>query len=184
MYSENIDYYTLCSNELEGKLMKEMRPTTGKVTLALFNILGNIHGSRFLDLFSGSGQIALTAAKRGASEVTLVESERKRLADIAKKAPSGVKCLCMDARRALQRFAKNGESFDIIFADPPYKLGWGKEFPELMRSCEGVVADGGVVVFEHSEDEEAAPIDDANWERDDRRYGGTTLTFYRRREDD
>ena len=44
--------------------MKEMRPTTGKVTLALFNILGNIHGRSFLDLFSGSGQIALTAARR------------------------------------------------------------------------------------------------------------------------
>ncbi len=71
--------------------MKEMRPTTGKVTLALFNILGNIHGRSFLDLFSGSGQIALTAARKGAAPVVSVESERKRHAEIVKKAPAGVK---------------------------------------------------------------------------------------------
>ena len=98
--------------------MKEMRPTTGKVVLALFNILGSLRENSFLDLFSGSGQIAIEAFKKGASPVYSVESERKRAAEIAKKAPDGVKCLCMDARRAVGRFAKNGEKFDIIFADP------------------------------------------------------------------
>ncbi|MFA5671275.1 MAG: RsmD family RNA methyltransferase, partial [Synergistaceae bacterium] len=49
-----------------------MRPTTGKVMQALFNILGPLNGNSFLDLFSGSGQIALNAYKRGADPVSLV----------------------------------------------------------------------------------------------------------------
>lgn len=161
--------------------MKEMRPTTGKVLLALFNILGSLRDSRFLDLFSGSGQVAASAYKKGASEVCCVESERKRHADIVKKVPSGVKCLCMDARRAVAKFAKNGEQFDIIFADPPYELGWGSEFPALIDANDSVLADGGVVVFEHSDREEIADLDSERWDREDRAYGGTVLTFYRRR---
>ena len=60
-----------------GTDMKEMRPTTGKVMQALFNILGPLRGKSFLDLFSGSGQIALNAYKRGADGV----SRRARTAD-------------------------------------------------------------------------------------------------------
>lgn len=162
--------------------MKEMRPTTGKVALALFNILGNLRGRSFLDLFSGSGQIAIAAAKKGASPVALVESEKKRFGDIIKKAPGDVKCLCMDVRRAAARMAKAGESFDVIFADPPYKLGWGRELIEIFAANSSILAPGGVFVFEHSEEEEPAPLDEAVWLREDRRYGGTVLSFYSRRE--
>ncbi len=164
--------------------MKEMRPTTGKVALALFNILGNLHGRSFLDLFSGSGQIAFSAAKRGAGPVSLVESERKRFGDIIKKAPDGVKCLNMDVRRAVARLAKSGESFDVIFADPPYNLGWGKELIELISASESLLADSGVFVFEHSDEEEPLPMNEALWEREDRQYGGTVLSFYTRRNKD
>ena len=58
--------------------VKEMRPTSGKVMLALFNILGNIHGKGFLDLFAGSGRVAASARLKGASPVVLVESDRRR----------------------------------------------------------------------------------------------------------
>lgn len=161
--------------------MKEMRPTTGKVLLALFNILGPLDGKSFLDLFAGSGQISAEAARRHADKVCCVESDKKRHADIVKRLPKDVKCLCMDVRRAVSRFAKNGESFDIIFADPPYELGWGKEFPELIESSDGVLSDGGVIIFEHSDREEIKELSAEKWETEDRAYGGTVLTFYRRR---
>ncbi len=54
------------------------------------------------------------------------------IGDIVKTMPEDVKCLCMDVRRALSKFAKNGESFDVIFADPPYGLGWGAELPKAV----------------------------------------------------
>ncbi|MDD4160701.1 MAG: RsmD family RNA methyltransferase [Synergistaceae bacterium] len=158
--------------------MKEMRPTTGKVLQALFNILGPLDNKSFLDLFSGSGQIALNACRRGAGSVCLVESERKRYGDIVKTVPEEVKCLCMDARRALARFSKNGESFDIIFADPPYMLGWGTELPQLIKRYSGVLSADGTFIFEHSEKEKADDI--PGWEREERAYGSTVLTFYQR----
>ena len=158
--------------------MKEMRPTMGKVMQALFNILGSLEGKSFLDLFSGSGQIALNAYKRGADRVSLVESERKRFGNIIKTMPEDVKCLCMDVRRALSRFAKDGESFDVIFADPPYGLSWGAELPQLIFKHSEVLSPNGTLIFEHSEKEDADDI--PGWEREERTYGGTVLTFYRR----
>lgn len=164
--------------------MREMRPTTGKVKLALFNILGPLWGNSFLDLFSGSGQIAFEAKKRGAEKVWSVESEKNRQVDMAKRAPNDVKCLCMDARRAVAKFAKGGESFDVVFADPPYKLGWGAELPALIAANEKVVAEGGVFIFEHSSEEDAADMPEDKWTREDRAYGGTVLTFYRRKDEE
>ena len=158
--------------------MKEMRPTTGKVMQALFNILGPLDSKSFLDLFSGSGQIALNAYKRGAVRVSLVESERKRFGDIVKTMPEDVKCHCMDVRRALARFAKDGESFDIIFADPPYGLGWGAELPNLIYKHSQVLSPNGTLILEHSEKEKSDDI--PGWGREERAYGGTVLTFYRR----
>lgn len=150
--------------------------------LALFNILGNINGRSFLDLFSGSGRIAYEAFKRGASPVVTVEADRKRYADIVKGSPSGVKCLCADVRRAVPRLVKNGESFDIIFSDPPYNLGWGRELPLLMAGNDGILSRGGVWIFERSEEEDPVSMDENRWTRCDRKYGGTVLSFYTRRE--
>ncbi len=158
--------------------MKEMRPTTGKVMQAVFNILGPLEGKSFLDLFSGSGQIAINAYNRGASPVLLIESEGKRFGDIVKSTPKDVKCHCMDVRRALSKLAKKGESFDYIFADPPYGLGWGSELPRLIFKYSEVLSEGGTLIFEHSEKEDADDI--PGWDREERTYGGTVLTFYRR----
>ena len=145
---------------------------------ALFNIMGSLEGKSFLDLYSGSGQIALNAYKRGADRVSLVESERKRFGDIVKTMPEDVKCLCMDVRRALSRFAKDGESFDVIFDDPPYGLSWGAELPQLIFKHSEVLSPNGTLIFEHSEKEDADDI--PGWEREERTYGGTVLTFYKR----
>lgn len=160
--------------------MKDMRPTTGKVMLAFFNILGPLEGKRFLDLFSGSGQVAFEACRRDAEFVCAVESDRRRHAEIVKKAPADVVVHCADVRRALEKIVKKGETFDIIFADPPYELGWGKELPALIEKNAGVLGTGGVFIFEHSEREKALDIKCEGWEREDRSYGGTILTFYRK----
>ena len=161
--------------------MKKMRPTSGRVLLALFNILGTLEGKRFLDLFSGSGQVALEANKRNAALVYSVESDRKSCSNIVVRSPKEVICFCMDVRRAVTRFAKREESFDIIFADPPYGLGWGLELPKLIENNSSILSDDGVFVFEHSDKEKLYELDSDIWSKDDRVYGGTILTFYKRR---
>ena len=158
--------------------MKDFRPTSAKVLQALFNILGDVQGTRFLDLFSGSGQVALTAAGKGA-DVCLVESDRKNFGDILKKVTPEIRCVNMDVRRALPKLLRENAEFDIIFADPPYMLGWDREFTALLEANEKLLAEDGIVIFEHSEREKADFSE--QWETEDRAYGGTVLTFAKRR---
>lgn len=161
-------------------MAKEARPTMGKVVLAVFNMLRPLTGRSFLDLFSGSGRIAAEAVKAGAGKVCAVESDRRRARAVASLLPKDASVLSTDVRRALARFAARGESFDVIYADPPYGLGWEREFPELMKKYSSVLADGGTVFYEHSEKEKPDELGD-EWETEERRYGGTVLTVYRRR---
>jgi 16S rRNA (guanine(966)-N(2))-methyltransferase RsmD len=164
-----------------------MRPTSGKVKAALFNILGSAGrlGANFLDLFAGTGAVALEALRRGAASALCVESDRAAAAAIigrftAAGYPKEIAvCLCMDVRRALPRLAGEGKTYGVIFADPPYCMGWGKTLPGLAAANIKLLTPGGVFVFERSSREEPAGIFAA---RDDRIYGETVLSFYWNRE--
>jgi len=103
-----------------------VRPTIGRSREALFNALGDLTGARVLDLFSGSGALGLEAASRGAAYVMLVESARTRIpvieANIAKVRKTGctgdIVLKNCDATRPGDFL--DGETFDLVFADPPY----------------------------------------------------------------
>jgi 16S rRNA (guanine(966)-N(2))-methyltransferase RsmD len=112
---------------LAGFKGRDVRPTPDRVREALFSILqskvGNFSGLRVLDLFSGTGALAIEALSRGAEAASIVESarasaiiirenlERCRLADKAV-------VMIRDAFLALRDFPPG--SFDLIFLDPPY----------------------------------------------------------------
>ena len=161
--------------------MKEARPTSGKVLLALFNILGNVRDLRFLDLFSGTGQVAKTALARGACAVVAVESERNRCVDIKKRiTDERFSCLCLDVRRALPKLVKEGIPFNVIFADPPYHLDWGRHLPELLAQHVSLLAENGVFVFEHSLREPPSSEFLEGFSVEHRTYGETVLSFYRK----
>lgn len=169
----------------EGRTSGEARPTSSKVLLALLSILnasGRIEGARVLELFSGSGRVALAMLERGAESVLSVESERERVAAVAaafRKSGADARCFCTDVRRILPKLARSGERFGVIFADPPYNLGWGEELISLMTENWGILAEGGVFVFEHASRETLPPIGvNVFVECEERVYGDTTLTFY------
>ncbi|MDR1020246.1 MAG: RsmD family RNA methyltransferase [Synergistaceae bacterium] len=168
-----------------------VRPTTGKVLGALFNILGasgDIAGARFLDLFSGTGQVALEALRRGASSVVAVESSRaearlimSRLREVCGE--SEAVCVNADARRAIPSLAKEGRAFSVIFADPPYGMGWGESLPLLIARHDVILAPGGLFILERSIRDSAAGPDSSGGVftgRDDRIYGDTVLSIYRK----
>ncbi len=111
---------------LSGPRGISLRPTSDKVREALFSILGNrIPGSRFLDLYAGTGAVGIEALSRGAQVVTFVESDPKVVQIIRKNLTA---CglldqaeLCVSATQTFLRQPQtwNGP-YDVVFADPPY----------------------------------------------------------------
>ena len=105
---------------LEGKTT---RPTTDKVKGAIFNMIGPFFdGGRVLDLFSGSGSLAIEAISRGMSSAVLVEKDRRAQAIIQEnikmtKSEEQFQLLKMDAARALTQLTGQ---FDLVLLDPPY----------------------------------------------------------------
>ena len=89
---------------------------------SLFSILGDLTGCSFLDLFSGSGCVAIEAASRGASPIHLVEMDRGKKATIEKNlsfVEEDKKLFVMDAERYI---LSSLISYDIVYADPPFPM--------------------------------------------------------------
>ena len=105
---------------LDGKIT---RPTTDKVKGAIFNMIGPyFDGGRVLDLFSGSGSLAIEAISRGMDEAVLVERNRQAQAIITEnikmtKAQNQFHLLKMDANKAIGVLKG---PFDLVLLDPPY----------------------------------------------------------------
>ena len=155
---------------------KDLKPTTGLVKNALFNILGNIRDLDFLDLFAGTGQIGLEAERRGA-KVSFVEKHKKRAEDIKKKTKSG-KVYSGDVLKVLPRLGE----YDIIFADPPYDYD---KYKQLLREVVNHLSEGGLLIVEHFKKVDLKPLTPKGLEvEDERTYGDTVLTFFRKREED
>jgi len=104
-----------------------VRPTAANVRRVLFDILGPaVAGTRWLDLYAGSGAVALEALSRGAEQCLMIESARRNLVaakeNIARLGYGGrCRLLGLRVRRALPKLVAEGERFDVIFLDPPYK---------------------------------------------------------------
>lgn len=164
------------------KGVKEVRPTTGKTLAALMSILGPLSDCRFLDAFSGTGRVAAEARRRGARVVT-VETLPDRAAAIRRGlGEENHLCLAMDVRRALGWLSKRDWVFDVVFADPPYDLRWGRDWPALLAQHRGLLAPGGLAVMEHSGGDQ--PVMPPGWRIvDSRRYGLSHLTFFVPEED-
>ena len=166
--------------------MKEVRPTSGRVLLALFSILDSmrsgsfgLEGVAFLDLFSGTGRVGLDALSRGASSVVMVETLKDRSRRIEEAIPPEYKgnatILSLEFRRALAWLVKREQIFDIVFADPPYNEGWGASLLQE-KNLRKVVARDGIMVVEHASRE--ALVVSEHWiVKEARPYGETTLTF-------
>ncbi len=176
------------TGKAKGRRLKSVpgtgtRPITGRAKSALFNILGNdVIGSRFLDLFAGTGQVGIEALSRGATEAIFVEQGRaawrtirENLAHTRLDACAGTRVVRADVFEFLLRDA---EPFDYIYVAPPqYRDLWVKTLRVLDSKPDWLVGDGWVIV-------QIDPLeyDDLELENlelfDQRSYGGVTLCFY------
>jgi 16S rRNA (guanine(966)-N(2))-methyltransferase RsmD len=125
----------------------DLRPTPDRVRETLFNWLGqDLSGAACLDLFAGSGALGFEALSRGAVSVVMVEKEPRALAALRDNAKIlGAANLTIVRGDALE-FARGARSrFDVVFVDPPYRLGLHAPALALAR---GLLAEGGRVYVE------------------------------------
>lgn len=156
------------------------RPTTDFAKEGLFNMLDNHYvdfsaAPRALDLFAGTGSISLELLSRGCDRVVSVEMDTQHFRFLAQTArelddPAWA-LLRADVFRYL---ARPRETFDLIFADPPYALERIPELPGLVFGA-GLLSPGGLFVLEHGQKQDfsAAPHF-----VDHRAYGSVNFSFF------
>lgn len=158
------------------------RPTSEKVKEAVFSAIQfDIEERRVLDLFSGSGQMALEALSRGATSAVSVDSSRDAAAIIKKNAEKtklskSLRIITSDYKSAISQLAGKTK-FDIIFIDPPYAAKLAGD--ALKRVCDaGILSDNAVIITESDEDK--------NFENEtvalyrSYRYGKTFVSLYKK----
>lgn len=168
-----------------------LRPTSDRLREALFNVLGPaVSGSRFMDLFAGTGAIGIEALSRGATEVVFIESYPPAVKLIRRNLESleitfGATVHAADALRGLELLvSKNKEAtlgFDFIFLDPPYAAAENYARVLEFLGVADLLAPGGMVIAEHRRKfdlrEEAGTLRRVRVLK----QGDAALSFYRRR---
>ena len=152
-----------------------IRPTADNVREALFNMLGNINGLRFLDLFGGSGAVALEALSRGA-QVEVNDRDKKSVALIKKNFELCKETVFVSNLDAITAVKNKTSPYNVIFMDPPYAYDVTPLLKELRASkC---VDENTLIVYEKAYSDELP--DSSGYELiDNRKYGYVGLVFYK-----
>ena len=169
------------------------RPLTDRVKESLFAIIQErLDDACVLDVFAGSGAFGIEALSRGAARAVFVECERSCTRAIdenlgkAKLAPRA-RVITQRAGRAMRALREAGESFDIIFCDPPFAIsgdpGRSAEANKAFDEAEeGMLHKDGIVILRYEKGTAPQAVPAAFVETDRREYGRNILLFYRFRE--
>lgn len=162
---------------------KSLRPTTGKVREALFDILREeIEGAAFLDLYSGTGSVGIDAVKQGASGAVLVEASKAsgmRIGKLARKfhLSQNIEIFTKKVVPFIEWAELNQFTFDIIFLDPPYHTD---EIDYALSAIDrsAILKNNGTVIAEHFKKRELPERLKTLKKKKVYHYGDTVLTFY------
>ncbi len=160
----------------------KIRPMTDRVKESLFNIVGNdLKGISVLDLFSGTGSLALECLSRGAHYVLSVERHRGAIALMKKNflefdVLDNVRIINNDVFKFLKEY--QGEAFELILIDPPFTEKWGDAVMKDIAESH-VLGDTSIVVIEISRFEVVEKTYNTLKQVDQRSFGDKCLTFYK-----
>lgn len=136
------------------------RPTAERVKEAVFSMIQfEIDGRRVLDLFGGSGQLALEALSRGAASAVICDHSADAVRVIkanAQKTHLFDKCVILNTDSMKYASGRTSEQFDIVFIDPPYASGLQQKAFEALAAS-GKIAPGGIVICESAEEADYLP---------------------------
>ena len=168
---------------LHGPKGPGLRPTADRVKEALFSILGSrVPGSRFLDLYAGTGAIGIEALSRGAQRVTFVESNPAAVRVLRANVvhcglDTAADIQTCHAGAFLRRSAKAVGRHDLVFADPPYQQNHVAELWSALAET-ATLAPDAVIVLEHTSKSAAPPANGRMRLLRQYRYGDTTLSVF------
>jgi 16S rRNA (guanine(966)-N(2))-methyltransferase RsmD len=156
-----------------------VRPTTDMSKEALFNVLNNhfsFEGLKVLDLFSGTGNISFEFASRGSDNITSVDADFgcvKFIKQVAEEYDFNIAAMRSDVFKFLE---KNTNSYDIIFADPPYALDQ-KTFENIVTLVfqQELLREDGMMVIEHSKYTKLDHMIHFSFKKS---YGGSIFSFF------
>jgi len=136
-----------------------LRPTSDRLRETLFNVLGtNVAGSRFLDVFAGTGAVGIEAISRGATQVVFIENHAAAATLIRRNLDSleiqnGAQILLFDALRGLEKLAARHKPtdapFDFVFVDPPYAEKEQYDRVLGFLGAASFLSEGSLVIAEH-----------------------------------
>lgn len=155
------------------------RPTADRVRQSLFDLLGQrMDGLAILDLYAGTGALALEALSRGATSAVLVESDARACGVIFHNLEAlgfGARCRVLRGELPGALSQLRGSKFDLVFSDPPYALRAAQPTVDALTGSD-LLAPGARVVLEMDRRE---PLPSGLTIADDRQYGDTRLLVLR-----
>ena len=170
------------------KYPKHIRPTQDKIRKSIFDIISQVvAGSKFLELFAGSGAIGIEALSNAAKEVIFVDSDircckiigsnLRALGLISKEGQADI--LAKDALKAIELLANQSRKFDILFLDPPYYQDLVKKTLQKIAVCD-ILTPHALVIVEHNKKDilEDNLLNLTRFKQ--KRYADTLLSFYER----
>ncbi len=168
--------------KLKGAPSPRTRPSSDAMRETLFNVLqAEVAGSKFLDLFAGTGSVGIEALSRGAGSCTFVERNASCIKTIRHnlvlaKLEDEARVIREDALRFLSGIQRRvTEPFDIVFLDPPYAYPYLHEAVAMLLEQGAAVHDSTIVVVQHHRSAELS----SRWPADQvKKFGDTSLSFY------
>jgi len=184
----------IISGKLKGRHLlsfkaDHIRPTTDRVKESVFNILrGLVDDAKVLDLFSGTGNLAIEAYSRGAQSVVCVESHKTSLRIIRDnlrnlKIEKEVRIVAKDVFVFLNTYrqdkttASRNEKFDVVFIDPPFTESLAHKCMTTMQNC-NILSASGIIVIESKKQERIDDEYGALKLKDRRNFGDKVASFF------
>ncbi|EUJ41750.1 16S rRNA (guanine(966)-N(2))-methyltransferase RsmD [Brochothrix campestris] len=174
---------TVRNHQLKAVPGDKTRPTTDKIKESMFNIIGPyFDGGKALDLFAGSGGLGIEALSRGIDETVFVDQAAPAIKIITENV---AKCHLEkqavikkgEALRTIDQLAQSGDTFKLIFLDPPYRF---HQMEALLNKIETLklVSEQSIIVVEHEKTYELPDVIGGFSRFKQALYGITSLSFY------
>ena len=165
----------------------QTRPTADRIKESLFSIIGALLDKAVvLDLFAGTGALGIEALSRGAEFVTFIDSSRESISVVKENIKHTgfeefAEIYLNDYDRAIKALAQKDKKYDIVFLDPPYGKGLDIKAGKCITE-NNLLSDKGIIIIETEEILEDNIFGMTKY--DERSYGRTKLSFYKKEQKD